>query len=170
MKWIIISEKYLSYLRNEEPHIPQSEYGRYKFKPFFGVLFETVDFYYVTQVSSVKERHKKMKQNLDFFKLYDNKKNKPLAVINLNYMFPVPKAEVTDLEYSMIDSNRKFTSDKQKSQYIHFLKLEMRQINKLDIGKAAKKLYQLKCNYPENVIAKRCIDFKELEKKAREYA
>lgn len=106
MKWVIVSEKYLSYLRNEEPHIPRSEYGRYKFKPFFGVLFGTVDFYYVAQVSSVKERHKEMKQNLDFFKLYDNKENKLLAVVNLNYMFPVPKAEVTDLEYSMIDSYR----------------------------------------------------------------
>ncbi|MBQ9983381.1 MAG: type III toxin-antitoxin system ToxN/AbiQ family toxin [Lachnospiraceae bacterium] len=44
MRWVIISENYLSYLRSVEPHIPNSEYGKYKFKPFFGVLFETDDF------------------------------------------------------------------------------------------------------------------------------
>ncbi len=169
MKWITISEKYLSYLRTVESRIPQSDYGKKRFKPFFGVLFETEDCCYVTQVSSAKERHNKMKQNLDFYKLYDEKSNKLLAVVNLNYMFPVPKNEVMDLKYSQIHHCRDFDSDRQKSQYIHFLKIEMRLINKLGLDEAAKKLYELRYTYPENAISKRCLDYKALEILAREY-
>lgn len=41
IKWITISEKYLSYLRRMDSRIPHSDYGKNRFKPFFGVLFET---------------------------------------------------------------------------------------------------------------------------------
>lgn len=101
MRWIMISEKYLSYLRNKESRIPYSNYGKDAYKPFFGVLFETEKFYYVTQVSSPKQRHFHMKQNLDFYKLCDSESNQVLAVVNLNYMFPVLKSEIEDLKYNI---------------------------------------------------------------------
>lgn len=169
MKWVIISEDYLSYLRSLEPRIPNSKYGRYRFKPFFGGLFETDGMWYVTQVSSVKERHKRMKQSMDFLKIHEKKTDKLIAVINLNYMFLVPKSEFKYLEYNEIEEYREFSSEKEKSQYIHFLKKEISLINELNVEAAAKKLYDLKNKYPENVIAERCIEFKELEKGAREY-
>lgn len=106
MKWITISEQYLNYLREKEKRIPHSNYGKNHFKPFFGVLFEIGDFVYVTQVSSAKERHKKMKQNLDFYKLYQGKDDKLLAVVNLNYMFPVPKELIENLDYGKMDEYR----------------------------------------------------------------
>lgn len=169
MKWVIISEKYLSYLRTFEKRIPRSDYGKDHFKPFFGILFEIKECCYVTQVSSAKERHNKMKQNLDFYKLYDNKSNKLLAVINLNYMFPVPKSEIVNLEYSRIQDYRDFESDYQRSQYIHFLKKELCLINKLELNEAAGRLYELKYSYPENVVSKRCLDYKRLEELADKY-
>ena len=138
MKWITISEQYLNYLREKEKRIPHSNYGKNHFKPFFGVLFEIGDFVYVTQVSSAKERHKKMKQNLDFYKLYQGKDDKLLAVVNLNYMFPVPKELIENLDYGKMDEYREFISDEEKSQYIAFLKKEMKLINELDIGDAEK--------------------------------
>lgn len=167
MKWVVISEEYLSYLRSIEPHIPHSEYGKNKFKPFFGVLFENDDLCYVTQVSSVKDRHRKMKQSMDFFKIYEKNTDKLIAVINLNYMFPVPKTEIKDLEYDKIDIHREFYDEKEKSQYIHFLKKEIKLINKMNVETSAKRLYDLKNQHPDNVIAKRCIDFKLLEDKAK---
>lgn len=97
------------------------------------------------------------------------KNNKLLAVVNLNYMFPVPKAEAIDLEYTQIHNYRDFESDRQKSQYIHFLKIELRLINKLELDKAAQKLYKLKYSYPDNIISKRCLDFKRLEALAQKY-
>ena len=51
MKWINVNEKYLNYLRAFEGRIPRTDYGSDKYKPFFGILFETEDFYYITQVS-----------------------------------------------------------------------------------------------------------------------
>lgn len=41
--------------------------GSDKYKPFFGVLFETDNLYYVTQVSHPQKRHQKMTQQKDFY-------------------------------------------------------------------------------------------------------
>jgi protein AbiQ len=57
MKWINVNEKYLDYLRAVEGRIPRTDYGLDKYKPFFGILFETEDFYYITQVSHPQPRH-----------------------------------------------------------------------------------------------------------------
>ena len=55
MEWKIVNEDYLNYLRHNETRIPHSNYGEDKYKPFFGILFETNDFYYVTQISHAME-------------------------------------------------------------------------------------------------------------------
>ena len=67
MKWINVNEKYLDYLRAFEGRIPRTDYGSDKYKPFFGILIETEDFYYITQVSHAQPRHQKMKKQPDFF-------------------------------------------------------------------------------------------------------
>lgn len=45
MKWLTIDENYLNYLRGFESRIPLSDYGADKYKPFFGSLFGTDDFF-----------------------------------------------------------------------------------------------------------------------------
>ena len=40
-----------------------------------------------------------MKENIDFKKIYDIKSNRLIAVINLNYMFPIPKNMYEKLRY-----------------------------------------------------------------------
>ena len=86
MEWKIVNEDYLNYLRHNETRIPHSNYGEDKYKPFFGILFETNDFYYVTQISHAKNRHELMKENVDFHKIYHPKNNKLLAVVIKNYI------------------------------------------------------------------------------------
>ena len=83
MDWLVVTEDYLKYLRKEEKRIPLSDYGEKKHKPFFGILFETEDFYYVTQISHAQKRHYKMKNGKDFKKIYSPKDNRLLAVVNL---------------------------------------------------------------------------------------
>lgn len=139
MNWLIIDEKYLNYLRAKEKRIPFSDYGQNKYKPFFGVLFETDEFYYVTQILHPQNRHLTMKANEDFKKIYLPDSNRLIAVINLNYMFPIPKSLYQKLEYK-------------------------------DIDKAAIKIYNNKYDRPDSVLAKRCIDFKELEVLALKYS
>ena len=170
MKWINVNEEYLDYLRKYEYRIPHTNYGDDKYKPFFGILFEKDEFYYVTQVSHAQERHKKMKRQPDFFKIFDSEdRSRLLAVVNLNYMFPIPKKDVSDFKKSKIDTYRTFKNEKQKSKYIDLLDRELRAINELNLSVAAKNLYNKKYEFPESYVSKRCIDFKMLEKYGKEW-
>ena len=141
MKWIIVDEKYLDYLRGYESRIPRTNYGSDKYKPFFGVLFEIEDLYYVTQVSHPQRRHEHMTQQKDFYKLFDpNNSNKLLAVVNLNYMFPIPKQYTQVFQNKNINQYRTFSSEDEKSKYISLLALELKAINKLSSSLSARLL------------------------------
>ncbi len=170
MKWINVDEKYLDYLRKIEKRIPRTDYGSDRYKPFFGILFETDDLYYITQVSHAQERHYKLKQQKDFYKIFDLKNPKRLiAVINLNYMFPIPKSCTSKFEKKNIHTYRTFSSEIEKSKYIDLLDIELKTINTMDFENKAKELYDLKYSNPDNRISKRCIDFKNMEKLAKIY-
>lgn len=173
--WLVIDESYLDYLRKYEHRIPKSNYGTSKLKPFFGKLFEKGDLVYVTQISHAKKRHEKMKNSPDFVKIYlSNKssadKGRLVAVVNLNYMFPVPKLLIQNLNYANINKHRTFNSQKERSQYIYLLKKELNQINSLNIDLTAKNLYNRKNTFPNDKVSLRCVDFCELEKLAKNYA
>lgn len=170
MEWINVNEKYLDYLRKTEIRIPKTDYGTDKYKPFFGVLFEVDDLYYITQVSHPQDRHKKLKQQKDFFKLFDSDiRDRLIAVVNLNYMFPIPKEQTSPFIKKNIHTYRTFKTQKEKSQYIDLLNKELAIINSMDLGTKAQDLYKFKYDYPDNNISKRCIDFKNMEQLAKEY-
>lgn len=170
MKWINVDEEYLDYLRENEARIPRTDYGSDRYKPFFGVLFEVDDLFYVTQVSHPQERHKKLKQQKDFYKIFDPKNPQRLiAVVNLNYMFPIPKELTSPFIKRDIDTYRHFKSATEKSNYINLLDKELKAINSMDIGTKAKELYSLKYVRPNNAVSKRCIDFKAMERLAMQY-
>ena len=169
MNWLVIDEKYLDYLRKTEPRIPFSDYGKDKYKPFFGVLFETEKFYYVTQISHPQTRHMKMKANQDFKKVYLPDSNRLIAVINLNYMFPIPKSLYQQLEYKDVDKHRTFMNETEKSKYIDLMKTELKIINTMNLEKSSFHIYKNKYEKPDSDLAKRCIDFKQMEKLALQY-
>lgn len=161
-KWIIINESYLDYLRKDyESRIPRTDYGEDKMKPFFGTLMTVGDLVYVTQVSSAKSRHQNLKSQLDFYKIYRG--DSLISVINLNYMFPVPKSEISTLEYSKLSDYVKFSTEKKKSDYVALLKYELYEIQKLPLEGNAKIIYNLKYENPEHNISRRSFDFKHLE-------
>ena len=172
--WVVVEEAYLDYLRAAEPRIPFSDYGTDKLKPFFGTLFEVGGLVYVTQVSHPKPRHAKMKNSLDFHKIYvpgetAAQPDRFVAVVNLNYMFPVPKKQVNDLRYQNIEQYRTFAAPAEKGKYIDLLQKELAAINGLGLEAKAEKLYCLKAEHPENWIAQRCLDFQQLEECAKQY-
>lgn len=168
MKWLTIDENYLNYLRGFESRIPLSDYGADKYKPFFGSLFGTDDVFYVTQVSHPKKKHFKMPSNMDFDKVYHHT-GKLIAVINYNYMFPIPKYLYQELQYKNLENYRSFESMEEKSKYINLLKKELAAINSMNAEEKAVCLYNYKYEKPESIIAKRCIDFKHLEQLALQY-
>lgn len=166
--WKIINEDYTDYLRNKyESRIPHTDYGADKFKPFFGELFRINDLVYVTQVTSPKPRHYKLKESIDFYKIY--KDNKLISCVNLNYMFPVPKSELIDLKYKNIDNYVTFVSSKERSKYIQLLKYELSVINTLSLEQSASNLYQRKYSKPKDFVSLRCFDFKLLEIAAKKW-
>lgn len=166
--WKIINEKYTDYLREKfDSRIPQTNYGSDKLKPFFGALFTLDDLVYVTQVTSPKPRHNNLKQSLDFYKIYDG--SKLVSCINLNYMLPVPKDELRDLEYRNIDEYVSFPNEVTKSKYIQLLRFELAEINKLSLDKKAVMLYNHKYDKPNDFLSQRCFDFKKLEQGAYQW-
>ena len=174
--WLILDDDYLDALRTDiEPKIPYTDYGKDKIKPFFGVLFEKDDLYYVTQVSHFNQsKHARMKNAMDFRKIYIPSKipggqDIPACVLNLNYMFPIPKSLVKNLEYKDINKYRTFKSEQEKSKYIDLLRSELKAINAMNIEHMAKKLYNLRGEHPENRVSLRCFDFAKLERYAQSY-
>jgi len=144
-------------------------------KPFFGVLFRQGELVYVTQISHAQPRHEKMRNAPDFIKVYIPERNPSLpdrfvAVVNMNYMFPVHESLLWNLEYREIENHRTFSSAHEKSMYIDLLSKEMEQVNTMGVERKARKLYDLKIRHPYDRVAQRCLDFLELEKLAVEYA
>lgn len=170
IKWKVPDDTYLDYLRdNYDKRIPFSDYGDDKYKPFFGSLFETGELVYISQISHPQDRHNTIKQAIDFYKIYHPDDNRLIAVVNINYMFPIHKSLLIDLQYKNIDQYRTFDSIESKSKYIDLLTNEIKQINQLPIIENAKKIYAMKYDYPDSKVAKRSLDFKRLEQGCRFY-
>lgn len=114
MYWCSIDKEYIQFLKTIDTRIPDADYGKEHFKPFFAPLFEKNGLVYVSQISSAKPRHNKLKEDLDFFKIYDDKTKQIISVVNINFMFPVPKDKLTFVKYSEIDKYRKFKNSIEK--------------------------------------------------------
>lgn len=166
--WKIINEDYTDYLRqNYEQRIPRTDYGADKLKPFFGELFRIDNLVYVTQVTSPKPRHYKLKEGIDFRKIYQGKKL--VSSVNLNYMFPVPDSELKDMQYKDIDQYVSFSTDREKSKYIQLLKYELSVINTFNLEQDSIDLYNRKYEKPNDAVSLRCFDFKALEIGAKKW-
>lgn len=170
MKWIIVDEDYLTYLRNQgDQRIPLSNYGEDKYKPFFGSLFDENGCCYVTQISHPQTKHNKMKNSLDFKKIYIPNSDRLLAVVNLNYMFPIPQDLYRELRYKDINQYKHFKNTKEQSKYIDLLRRELEIINSMDVQHSSLLVYQNKYDNPDSPLAQRSLDYKELEKLAIQY-
>lgn len=110
-----------------------------------------------------------MKSNIDFKKIYDPADGHLIAVVNLNYMFPIPKYMRTPLKYKDIDKHRTFASEEEKSKYIDLMKTELKVINSMDLSKPAINIYKSKYSKPDSNLSNRCIDYKQMEEPARKY-
>lgn len=168
MIWCSIDKDYISFLKNYDSRIPNIDYGNNGYKPFFSPLFEKDGLVYATQVSSKKPRHLKMKESIDFVKIFDKTNKKLISVINLNYMFPVPKSEIIEVKYKNIDNFRTFSSLDEKNKYINLLKYEMKVINNKNIQAQALKVYN--SVNTDSFLKNRSLSFLLLEEKAIEYS
>lgn len=125
-------------------------------RKYIGIILKINGMNYFAPLSSYKDKHKKMKETIDFIKI------KEYAVINLNNMIPVPENQIIEL-----DINKE-----KDSSYRYLLQAESREINKQKnrIRKNAEIVYSHKIhNGNETALAKRINDFVMLEKLCKKF-
>lgn len=152
-----VEPKYINYLVPFAPHLFHNKKpGQQNERKYIGVVITVRGLDYFAPLSSYKEKHKRMKESLDFLKIGD------YAVINLNNMFPVPVGS-----YSRVNIRAE-----KNLQYRKLLEAEYRLIRKMQdkILKNAEEVYKHKCsNGNSTSLAKRCNDFELLEKALSDY-
>lgn len=168
LKWYIVDKEYVNYLRKYDDKVENINYNL-KLKPYIGILININEFNYYVPISSPKEKHYKIKEDIDFFKIMQN--DKIIGVLNINNMIPILDDSVKILKYAEIEKYRNFKSNREKDLYISFLSFELDLINKkIDkIKRNALKLYNEKINNSMSNISKRCCNFVLLEEKSRLY-
>lgn len=171
MNWYIVDKEYIKYLIQFDSRVGYVEYGE-KLKLHVGILLTVNRYNYYVPISSAKPKHQKMSNSLDFQKLIDNETGFLYAVLNLNNMIPVPGFCVTQLKYDQVEQFRRFTSEKEKNDYIYLLQKEKNIFDGMEAslyGKA-EKLYKKCIRMPDSSLASRCCDFKLLEEKCDDYS
>ncbi len=161
LKIVRVSSDYCDYLRKFDNKVAYNKYEK-ELRPFIGILFKIDECEYFAPLSSPKEKHKKMKNTVDFFKI----KNGELGAVNFNNMIPVNKNN-----YSLVELNKEtLTISEFKYQKLLREQLEWLNANYYQVKNKSFKLYNLYNNgkLPENIM-KRCCDFKLLEEKCKEY-
>ncbi len=128
-------------------------------RPFVGIVIICDKKQYCIPLSSPKEKHKTMKNDSDFSKIYDG--DKLIGVLNFNCMIPVNSEVIRPLNFQILSND--------DSDSVHYKKLITKQIsfcqkNQDAIIKKANKLYDLIINDKASFnLRKRCCDFKKLE-------
>ena len=161
LKIVIVDSDYCDYLREFDNKIPFNKFDKAN-RPFIGVLFNIDTIEYFAPLSSPKEKHKKMKNTIDFQKIDDGN----LGAINFNNMIPVKNGL-----YELVDLNTNNVS-LEELKYKYMLKQQLTWINKNvdQIKSKGKKLYDLYYlkRLPDSIY-NRCCDYKLLEEKCKEY-
>ena len=95
-----VNTDYCDYLRKVDNKVSYNKNEK-ELRPFIGVLFSIENCKYFAPLSSPKEKHKHMRNSLDFFKIKDGE----LGAVNFNNMIPV-----NGKNYSLVDLNKKFST------------------------------------------------------------
>ncbi len=161
LKIVKVDTEYCDYLRKFDNKVPYNKNEK-ELRPFLGILFEINTCEYFAPLSSPKEKHKKMKNTVDFFKI----QNGSLGAVNFNNMIPVTK-----INYTLIDLNKEtLTMSELKYQKLLKEQLDWLNANYYQVKNKSSKLYDLYNNgkLSEN-IKSRCCKFKLLEEKCLQY-
>lgn len=150
-----VEDDYIEYLSKFDIKIMYSKRENRKFKrKYIGILFQISNKYYIAPLSSFKEKHRGIKERIDFIKIGDK------AVINLNNMFPVRLEQIKKVE---IEEEKDYNyKELLRNEY----KLCVPKFKKIIVN--ANILYRQVTIYKMK-ISERCCDFKLLEEKCELY-
>ena len=134
LSFVYINENYLNYLKKYDVKVPEK-----KNRIYIGVLLKINNKEYFAPLSSPKEKHKIMKNNIDVFKI----KNGKLGIINLNNMIPVISdnkcRETINLTFL------KNSNDKKDRKYYYLLEKQLRfcKKNRLQLYGKAENIHKI---------------------------
>ncbi|EAQ3218086.1 type III toxin-antitoxin system ToxN/AbiQ family toxin, partial [Salmonella enterica] len=105
MKFFIVSDRYISYLKKIDAKVPDNYNGK---RPFIGIVVTVNGIEYVAPLSSPKPQLERINNSKpSVFKMFSRKDaNDFLGVINLNYMIPYLASEVTLLDVDNIQDHK----------------------------------------------------------------
>lgn len=161
LKIVRVSSEYCDFLRKYDNKVAYNKFEK-ELRPFIGILFQIDTCEYFAPLSSPKEKHKSMKNTIDFFKI----KNGELGAVNFNNMIPVTKEN-----YTLVDLHKEtLTLAELKYQKLLRDQLSWLNANYIQVKNKSFKLYNLYNlgKLPSN-IKNRCCNFKLLEEKCLEY-
>ena len=164
--FITLTSSYLKYLG-----IYENKVSLKANRPFIGIVFKINNKEHFAPLSSPKEKHKKMKTNIDFFKI--DKGN--LGIINFNNMIPVINNDICRNKLDLEMLSKSLNTDDIK--YFRLLKnqLEYCEKNKNIILAKAEKIYNIftknldKLSESQKKMYRRVNNFKVLEHASKEF-
>lgn len=164
--FITLTSNYLKYLG-----IYENKVSLKANRPFIGIVFKVNNKEYFAPLSSPKEKHKRMKTNIDFFKI--DKGN--LGIINFNNMIPVINNDICRNKLDLEMLSKSLNTDDIK--YFRLLKnqLEYCGKNKNIILAKAEKIYDIftknldKLSESQKKMYRRVNNFKVLEHASKEF-
>ena len=164
--FITLTSNYLKYLG-----IYENKVSLKANRPFIGIVFKVNNKDYFAPLSSPKEKHKRMKTNIDFFKI--DKGN--LGIINFNNMIPVINNDICRNKLDLEMLSKSLNTDDIK--YFRLLKnqLEYCEKNKNIILAKAEKIYNIftknleKLSESQKKMYRRVNNFKVLEHASKEF-
>ncbi len=158
----ILDISYVEYLSNVDNRVMStSPHDHKENRPFVAIVIIMNDKKYCIPLTSPKPKHERMKNDVDFHKLYD-KRQHYIGALNLNNMIPVSE------EHLMLINIKPSKNDNyQQRRYKELLNNQLDWCNKniSKISKKANKLYRMVTETPEKYsrLVSRCCDFKKLE-------
>lgn len=150
-----MEDDYIEYLSKFDIKIMYSKRENRKFKrKYIGILFQIANKHYIAPLSSFKEKHRTIKERIDFIKIGDK------AVINLNNMFPV---KLEHIKKVAIEEEKDYNyKELLRNEYKLCLPKFKKIIASANVLYRQVTLYKMK-------ISERCCDFKLLEQKCEIY-
>jgi protein AbiQ len=156
-----VKTEYIHYLKKFQDHIwDNKENGR--LRPYIGIVIQIEDYNYFAPLSSSKDKHKIMKENLSFIKI--EYKGELKCVINLNNIIPVDKNDLIEFD---INQEEKAYSDLLNIEIQEIRKKQNKIINNVKVVyiKTTKFRNEKQNQWLNNI----CYNFKLLETKMDEY-
>ncbi|MCD8023050.1 MAG: type III toxin-antitoxin system ToxN/AbiQ family toxin [Lachnospiraceae bacterium] len=158
MKYIRDLQKIDSGVMSVSPQIGKEE------RPFLGVIVMCNGYKYCVPLSKPKEKHKRMRNKIDFKKIEVD--GELLGVLNFNLMVPVKDAQIKKID-TIIRKHDNYETKVRKA----YLAKELNWCNEYasDIRNTANVLYQKYISGDSFSARAQCLDFPKLENACEKY-